>query len=337
MKSYLSQSWEWKLITTSALKRLQPFRNIMASLEVSAFPGSATLIILNQCMKTEVRKGVQKPEVSILSCLRDVNFFVHEIFWSHWLQVVLPASKYSDIGGSRGSPGPSLAAAGNWWWREALRADPGRNSLYCNVAGLRKQVWSDLALGSLQVMAVCPVAAEEWTSWVCSISSCRFLVSSSRSAGRTGGLSLFAFICSSQSSQVPCKESIKWLHVMFSFLSLHPDVNVDSLALLSLFLSIIEKNHLWTKPRLGNGSSLVGSRPKGKGCSPFCCVSSSAWERGFHQSVWRNYAIFYGFFKLIVPILFSVSSQSPVVAQLNRCKQHSNKRMGWWEALMLTS
>lgn len=58
--------------------------------------------------------GAQKSEVSILSCLRDVRFSVHEIFWSYWLQVVLPASKYSDMGGSKGSPGPGLEAAGNW-------------------------------------------------------------------------------------------------------------------------------------------------------------------------------------------------------------------------------
>lgn len=198
------------------------------------------------------------------------------------LQVVIPASKYSDIGRSRGSPGPSLAATVNWWWREALRADQGRNSLYCNVAGLRKQVWSDLGLGSLQVVAVCPVAAEEWTSWACSVSSCRFLMSSSRNAGRTGGLSLFAFICSSQSSQVPCKESIKWLHVMFCFLSLHPDVNVDSLPLLSLFLSIIEKNNLWTKPRLGNGSPLLSGweQTQGKGLLSFLLCEQQCLRKG---------------------------------------------------------
>lgn len=80
-----------------------------------------------------MRKDLWKAEVSILGCLRNVNFFIHEIFWSQWLRELLPASKCSDIGGSRGSPGPGLAAAGNWWCREALRADTGRNNLYCRA------------------------------------------------------------------------------------------------------------------------------------------------------------------------------------------------------------
>lgn len=174
----------------------------MEVLKSSALSGSATLIIFNQYMKTEVRKGVQKSEMSILSCLRDVNFFAHEIFWSHWLQMVLPASKYSDIGGSRGSPDLGLAAAGNWWWREA------------------EQTQTETA----------------FTVMLQGVSSCRFLVSSSRtSAGRTGGLGLFALLCSSQSIQVHCKESIRWLNVMFCFLW-HLHLNVDSLSLLSFFL-----------------------------------------------------------------------------------------------------
>lgn len=43
---------------------------------------------------------------------------------------------------------------------------------------------------------------------------------------------------------------------MFCFLW-HSHVNVDSVPLLSLFLPIIEKSSLWTKPRLGNVSSLL--------------------------------------------------------------------------------
>lgn len=150
----------WKLITTAALKRLQPFHNTVEVLKSSALSGSATLIIFNQCMKTEVRKGVQKSEMSILSCLRDVNFCCP---WDLLVTLVTGSFTSQQIQWHRrikGIPWPGSCSS----WElvmEGGRTDTGRNSLYCNVAGLRKQIWSDMTLSSLQVVAVCPVAAEE--------------------------------------------------------------------------------------------------------------------------------------------------------------------------------
>lgn len=156
MKSYLSQSWEWKLITTSALKRLQPFRSTMANPKVFCASRICHFNHLWPMHEDWGEEGCSKirdahhqfPQRCQLLCPRDLLVTL----------VVLSATKYR---GSRGSPGPGLTEPGNWWWREALRADRGRNSLYCHVTALRKQIWSNLTLGSLQVVAVCPVAAEE--------------------------------------------------------------------------------------------------------------------------------------------------------------------------------
>lgn len=56
------------------MKRLQHLHNKTATLEAFCRSMSATLITYDQCMQNEV-EGVRKSEVSILSCLRDVNFW----------------------------------------------------------------------------------------------------------------------------------------------------------------------------------------------------------------------------------------------------------------------
>lgn len=84
---------------------------------------------------------------------------------------------------------------------------------------------SDLSLGILQAVTVCPGAAEELRMVNIVGIQCLFLVSSSRSTGGAGGTGLLAIVCSSGdpsqrefSQAVPCKESVRWLHVMFYFL-----------------------------------------------------------------------------------------------------------------------
>lgn len=73
----------------------------------------------------------------------------------------------------------------------------------------------------LQVVTVCPSAAEE----LCMVNvvgiQCLFLVSSSRNPGGAGGTGLLAIVCSSGdpsrrefSQAVPCKESVRWLYVI---------------------------------------------------------------------------------------------------------------------------
>lgn len=59
------------------------------------------------------------------------------------------------------SPSLGLAAAGMWCWKETFGANASKTSLYCSVAGQRKQIWSDLTLSSLQLVTVYPGAAEE--------------------------------------------------------------------------------------------------------------------------------------------------------------------------------
>lgn len=65
MKSYLSQSLEWKLITTSPMKRLQPLRNKSAEetfLKFSALLDLpfAPLVTCDQCIENEVEEGCSK-------------------------------------------------------------------------------------------------------------------------------------------------------------------------------------------------------------------------------------------------------------------------------------
>lgn len=65
MKSYLSQSLEWKLITTSPMKRLQPLRNKNAVETFLKFFAlldlpSALLVTCDQCIENEVEEGCSK-------------------------------------------------------------------------------------------------------------------------------------------------------------------------------------------------------------------------------------------------------------------------------------
>lgn len=65
MKSYLSQSLEWKLITTSPMKRLQPLRNksaVETFFKFSVLPDlpSAPLVTCDQCIENEVEEGCSK-------------------------------------------------------------------------------------------------------------------------------------------------------------------------------------------------------------------------------------------------------------------------------------
>lgn len=73
-------------------------------------------------------------------------------------------------------------------------------------------------------------------------------------------------------------------------------MDVDSLPLPSLLLSVMEQNTSWTKPRLGKGSPLLSGWEQTQGrdlsswYSAFCCVSCSAGGPP-NQSAWGNGAI----------------------------------------------
>lgn len=180
MKSYLSESWKWQLITTPALKRLQPFCNFFA------LPGSATLIIFDQRMTNEwgrVFRNQRSPSSVASEMSTSLSMSSSGHIGYRWFYQPANTVTWED----QGDP-LALVSKQSWWWREALRASTGRNSLCCNVAGLRKQVWSDLTLGILQVMTVCPVAAEEL--YVVNIlgMQCFFLQQQCRKNGRVGPL-----------------------------------------------------------------------------------------------------------------------------------------------------
>ena len=210
--------------------------------------------------------------------------------WDHSVALVVSVfvSQQRLEGGCQGNPPALLAAAGRRRWKETLRANASENSLYCSVAGQRKQIWSDSTLGILQMVSVCPSAAEEHGE--CTVSfPCRFLL---------------ACLCSSEdpsqrefSQLVPCKESIRWLHMMFCFLW-HPYVDTDSLPLPSFLLSVIDRTKLlyglspgWT---MIPHSCLVGSRPKGRSSppgSPLFVVWAAVLGGASYQSSWGNYAM----------------------------------------------